>query len=31
MDLKHEFKGIGIDFFKFLKMCNDEWAKVQRM
>ena len=31
MDLKHEFKGIGVDFFKFLKLCNDEWAKVQRM
>lgn len=31
LDLKKEFKDIDNDFIKLLKMCNDEWVKVQNM
>ena len=31
LELKKEFKDIDNDFIKLLKMCNDEWVKVQNM
>ena len=31
LELKKELKDIDNDFIKLLKMCNDEWVKVQNM
>jgi hypothetical protein len=31
IELKKEFKDIDNDFIKLMKMCNDEWVKVQNM
>jgi hypothetical protein len=31
MDIQKEFKYIDNDFIKLLKMCNDEWARIQRL